>query len=189
MNCPAPVVVTMSAPGSSAQLITNSWRLHPQREQFFSGCLGILYTRPVWTLRYRIHNVFHVSLLRHYRSDGTVQPPMPSALDPQTSIPTRTWTVEKIRDHESRKLRDRTLTRFLVKWAGFGHEHNSWVDEKDFPNRQILEAYLLNVTARTLDPSVLAHHCASETATNELTRLCPSLQVVISCISVFVKVH
>lgn len=36
---------------------------------------------------YRFHNVFHVSLLRPYHLDGTVQPPQPPEIDPEATTP------------------------------------------------------------------------------------------------------
>lgn len=90
---------------------------------------------------YRMHNVFHVSLLRPYQSDGSA-PPAPTlhpALDPSVGSP---FVAEKILDHEAKKLRNRTLYRFLVKWRGFSHEHDSWVDESAFPDRSLIDPYL-----------------------------------------------
>ena len=51
------------------------------------------------------------------------------------------WEVEKILDHEVRKLRKRSLFRYLVKWKGFGHEHNTWVDDAAFDDCAPLESY------------------------------------------------
>lgn len=90
---------------------------------------------------YRMHNVFHVSLLRPYKSDGTPPPApddLPEAMNPTA---TRTYAVDKILDHETRKLRTRTLHRYLVKWHGLTHEHDSWIDESDFPDPSLLDAY------------------------------------------------
>ena len=101
---------------------------------------------------YRFHNVFHVSLLRPYRSDGApVEPPktVPVLIDPGTTQPV--WIVEKILAHEAKKLRKRTLYRYLVKWTGFGHEHNTWVDESAFEHRTLIDAYWTTQTERRED--------------------------------------
>ena len=98
---------------------------------------------------YRFHNVFHVSLLRHYRTDGTVQPPKAVDFDPGTTRPV--WIAERILDHETRKLRTRTLTRYLVKWEGFGHEHDTWVDDASFVDRNPIDVYLATRSDRRAD--------------------------------------
>jgi len=85
----------------------------------------------------RMHNVFHVSLLKPYRRDGRVQPPpIPIVVDGE-----EWYTVEKI-------LQDRTIDvtvkqetkhspaktkeerQYLVKWRGYGDEKNSWEPEE-----------------------------------------------------------
>lgn len=74
---------------------------------------------------YRVHPVFHASLLKPYKGTGTYQPP-PAFLDDDGNA---YWTVEDILSHRDRKLdgsRSRTVREYLVKWEGFGPEHNSW---------------------------------------------------------------
>ena len=64
----------------------------------------------------KIHNVFHVSLLEQYRSDGRCQPPPPTLfLDEQHDID----SVLAVRQSSKRKR------EFLVKWLGYGPEHNT----------------------------------------------------------------
>ena len=69
-----------------------------------------------------IHPVFHVSLLRPYRHDGTVQPP-PPPIEVEDELE---YEVETILDKRFRPGRGRKQAEFLVKWQGYGHEHNSW---------------------------------------------------------------
>ena len=50
----------------------------------------------------RIHDVFHVSLLRPYDSDGAVQPPPPILFEGQEE-----FEVDRILEHRDRRLRKR----------------------------------------------------------------------------------
>jgi hypothetical protein len=59
-----------------------------------------------------------------YRTDGRVQPPAPIELESDLY-----YTIDDIVAHRTNKRG--TKRSFLVKWSGYGHEHNSWVDERD----------------------------------------------------------
>jgi hypothetical protein len=76
-------------------------------------------------LGWRIHPVFHVSLLEPYRSDGRVQPPPP----PIELEGAPEYEVDSILDH---RFRGRCHPRafYLVSWKGYGPEHNSWEPER-----------------------------------------------------------
>ena len=78
---------------------------------------------------WRIHPVFHVSLLEAYRSDGRIQPP-PPPLDLEGVLE---YEVESILDHRFRGRRH-PRTSYLVAWKGYGPEHNSWEPEKNVVN-------------------------------------------------------
>ena len=71
---------------------------------------------------YRIHPVFHVSLLKPFQSNGTYQPPPPQFIDDGGNA---YWTVHTIIDHHDRKSGRKLIREFLVKWENFGPEHNS----------------------------------------------------------------
>jgi hypothetical protein len=60
---------------------------------------------------YRIHNTFHVSLVKPYRADGTVQPP--PTVDWLNDEPY--WSVERILSHRDKKEGRRTEREYLVK--------------------------------------------------------------------------
>ena len=78
----------------------------------------------------RIHDVFHVSLLRPYRSDGRY-PAMPEVVDLAGDF---AYQVETIVAHRGRRVgrrgRQHTVTDYLVKYVDLGHEYNAWVPEK-----------------------------------------------------------
>jgi hypothetical protein len=75
----------------------------------------------------KVHNVFHVSLLKQYRTDGRLQPP-PCALDTDDGM---YHIVEKVMDRREVRRGRGTRVEYLVKWAGYGPEHNTWEPEEN----------------------------------------------------------
>jgi hypothetical protein len=70
----------------------------------------------------KCHDVFHVSNLQAYRSDGRVQPPpFPIEIDGEEE-----YEVEQILLHRDRRYGKRARREYLIKWLGYGPEHNSW---------------------------------------------------------------
>jgi hypothetical protein len=68
------------------------------------------------------HAVFHVSLLRPYVESGRVlPPPLPEIIEGEVE-----YVVERILAHRDVGTGKRTKRQYLVKWAGYGPEHNSW---------------------------------------------------------------
>ena len=72
---------------------------------------------------YKIHNVFHVSLIKPYKSDGTRHPPKPLAGFEDDDV----FPVDALLDKRVTKSGKRTKTQYLVKWKGYGPEENTWV--------------------------------------------------------------
>ena len=88
---------------------------------------------PSW----RIHPVFHVSLLEPYRADGRVQPP-PPPIEMEGNLE---YEVETILDHRYRGTRNRKAS-YLVVWKGYAPEHNTWEPERNLKNApEILADY------------------------------------------------
>jgi len=77
----------------------------------------------------KIHDVFHVSLLHPYLSDGTVQPPPPILIEGEEE-----FEVDRILDHRDKRLKKGTTREYLVKWTGYGPEHHTWEPEKNMQN-------------------------------------------------------
>lgn len=79
----------------------------------------------------KIHDVFHVSLLKQYRPSGRVQPPpLPILIDGVLE-----FEVEAILKHRKRRYgRGKPKVQYLVKWLGYGEEHNSWEPEANVCN-------------------------------------------------------
>ena len=74
----------------------------------------------------RMHDVFHVSILRHYISDPTHVIDMSSlqVLDEGTLM------VEPVRilDHHVRQLRHRTVDQVKVQWDSYSPHSATWED-------------------------------------------------------------
>jgi hypothetical protein len=74
----------------------------------------------------KLHSVFHASLLKAYKSDGVVQPPPP----PEMIEGELEYVVEDILSH---RWRGKKL-EYLVRWLGYGHEHDTWEPEENCAN-------------------------------------------------------
>lgn len=77
--------------------------------------------------RLKMHDIFHISLLKPFKSDGRV-PAVPEKIDLTTGE--LDYTVEDILMHRERRTGGRTVTTYLVKYADLGPEYNAWVPEK-----------------------------------------------------------
>lgn len=85
----------------------------------------------------RIHPVFHASLLHEYKSDGRVQPP-PPAIDIEDDG--EWYQIDCLLDHRDIKRGKRSIRQYLVKWTGYGDEHNMWKNA-DAVTTDAIQAY------------------------------------------------
>lgn len=82
---------------------------------------------------YRIHNVFHVSLLELYKrraGDDSI----PDYTAPELVNDVEEWEVEKILDKRKRKGE----VEYLIRWAGYPTEYDQWVSEEDMEHAEEL---------------------------------------------------
>ena len=77
----------------------------------------------------RMHNVFHVSAIKPYHTDGPYQPPpLPELIDGDPE-----WEVDFIEN--TRLVGGRPESRqYLVHWLGFGPEHATWEPLRNLKN-------------------------------------------------------
>jgi hypothetical protein len=78
----------------------------------------------------RIHNVFNVVLLKPYREDlfpGRSDPPPPILAEDGRG---EMFFIDTILDHRVKSSGRTLLRQYLIKWKGFGSEHNSWEPEE-----------------------------------------------------------
>jgi hypothetical protein len=92
----------------------------------------------------KIHNVFHVSLLNAYKTDGSVHPtPPPTLVGDELE-----YEVESILLHRDKHpVRGYKIKReFLIKWLGYGPEHITWEPEANVSNcPELLSDYWASV--------------------------------------------
>jgi hypothetical protein len=69
---------------------------------------------------WRVHLVFHVSLLAVYKIDGRIRPPPP----PTELEGALEYVVETILKYRTIGQK-RPKTSYLIQWKGYGPEHNS----------------------------------------------------------------
>jgi hypothetical protein len=71
----------------------------------------------------KIHPVFHVSLLKPFKSDGEPVPVQPLAYDKDGSP---LWEVDHIISERIVKVHKKSNTEYLIQWTGFASEHDTW---------------------------------------------------------------
>ena len=73
----------------------------------------------------KVHDVFHMDLIKPYKSDGQVHPPAPLLYEEDG---TPQWEVESLVGTRIRRQANgkSQVTEYLVRWAGFGAEHDTW---------------------------------------------------------------
>ena len=76
----------------------------------------------------KIHNTFHVSNLKPYHDDGRVQsPPLPEVIDGELE-----YEVEMVLNHRDVKRGKSPRREYLVRWKGYGPEHDEWIPLANF---------------------------------------------------------
>ncbi|GJP67966.1 hypothetical protein CLOP_g24722, partial [Closterium sp. NIES-67] len=91
---------------------------------------------------WKIHNAFHVELLKPYRDPNTIfvgrQPPPPPPVLVQNEPE---YEVESVLAHRRRR---NGVVELLIRWKGYDPSEDSWVPESDMGNaRRPLHDYLL----------------------------------------------
>ena len=83
----------------------------------------------------KMHDIFHVPLLKAYHEEGTHQPPPVTILiDGEQE-----HEVQQVLDH---RQEDRRSKSYLVRWTGYGSEHDTWEPEAALQNcRTTVQAY------------------------------------------------
>ena len=76
----------------------------------------------------KVHPVFNITLLRQFTPDSIPERPQPT--NPEPTIDAQGEKVYEVEDILDSRYRHRRV-EYLVKWKGYGPEHNSWEPEKN----------------------------------------------------------
>lgn len=99
--------------------------------------------------RYKIHPVFHSSLLSPYRETEAYGPNFPEP-PPDLIEGEEEYEVKAILNHKGKGLR----RRYLVKWKGYSSGENTWEPEDGLNNaKEILERYKTRTNLRRINGS------------------------------------
>jgi hypothetical protein len=83
--------------------------------------------------QYKVHPVFHASLLKEYKESVYTEYRPPPPLEWLDGDPV--YEVEKILLHRDRRIGGgRTRREYLIKWKGYPVEHNTWQNESAIVN-------------------------------------------------------
>ena len=86
----------------------------------------------------RIHDVFHASLLKAYRSDGRVHPPPVSLTTDGDPL----YEVDFILGDRWKTSGKHKWREYHTQWTGYGPEHNTWEPESSFETcPDVIQAY------------------------------------------------
>ena len=89
-----------------------------------------------------VHPNFHARLPKLFVANNTGQFPLREPPGPSPIIPEdNQYEVEEILEHQRGR---RSITEYLVRWAGYGQEDDSCVSEGDI-NKGLIRAYMATV--------------------------------------------
>ncbi|MCO5582524.1 hypothetical protein L7F22_036422 [Adiantum nelumboides] len=103
---------------------------------------------------WKIHNAFHVSLLRQFVGELPNQPE--DSPQPEVDELDEVLQPEQILAHKERRQGGRMVRKYSVKFKNYSAMDSKWIEEADFADTpQILELYL---EAFSLQPTIVGAH-------------------------------
>ena len=122
-------------------------RLFPKLSMRYYGPLQVIEKMSEVSYRlqlpdsWRIHNAFHVSLLRPFV--GEVPTEMVDEPQPEVEELDKVLIPEQIVAHKERKVRGKVMRRYLVKFQNYPAMDAKWMEEGDLADSpQLLQLYL-----------------------------------------------
>ena len=90
---------------------------------------------------WKIHPVFHVSLLREWKA-ADVQEDQPVSQEDAPDIEEPYWEIEKILRWRKIKRNKKIIKEYLVLWKNFPVEEASWIQANQLSHREQLQDYI-----------------------------------------------
>ena len=90
---------------------------------------------------WKIHPVFHVSLLRDWNA-ADVQEDQAVSQDDAPEIEEPFWEVEKILRWRKVTRNKKFIKEYLVLWRGFPVEESTWVKPEQFNKPELLQKFI-----------------------------------------------
>ena len=90
---------------------------------------------------WKIHPVFHVSLLRAWRA-ADVQEDQPVSQDDRPEVEEPYWEIERILRWRKVKRNKKIQKEYLVLWKGFPVSEASWVIQDQFIRPELLQTFI-----------------------------------------------
>ena len=90
---------------------------------------------------WKIHPVFHVSLLKNWRT-ANLQEDQPLPADAVPDVEEPYYEIEKILRWRKVKINKKIIKQYLVLWRGYPVEEASWVQASQFSHPEQLQDYL-----------------------------------------------
>ena len=90
---------------------------------------------------WRIHPVFHVSLLRDWKS-AYVQEDQPVSQGDAPKVEEPYWEIERLFRWRKIKRNKKIIKEYLVLWKGFPVEEASWVQTEQFSHPEQIQKYI-----------------------------------------------
>ena len=90
---------------------------------------------------WKIHSVFHVSLLKQYNS-AELQEDQPVSQDDVPEVEEPYYEIEKILRWRKVKRKNKIIKQYLVLWRGYPVEDAMWIEADQFSYPGQLQEYL-----------------------------------------------
>ena len=90
---------------------------------------------------WKIHPVFHVSLLREWKA-ADVQEDQPVLQDDIPEIEEPYWEIEKILRWRKVKINKKIIKQYLVLWRGFPVNEATWITQEQFIRPELLQQFI-----------------------------------------------
>ena len=90
---------------------------------------------------WKIHSVFHVSLLKEWKT-ATVHEDLAVPHDDALEIDEPYWEIEKILRWRKTKRKNKLIKEYLVLWKGFPVDEAGWITQEQFIQPELLNQFI-----------------------------------------------